>query len=163
MSEKKEKDKLVEELKASEKKAAEYLAGWQRAKADFINHKKDELKRIEDFLKSMEEGFILKILPILDNFEMAFQQKQEWEKEAEDKFKAIVEGFLQIKKQLEDLLKSCEVEEIESIGKMFDPNLHEAVEKIDSEKETGTIVQEVQKGYKINGRLLRPAKVKVSK
>lgn len=162
MPEEEKEEKLDNKSEEGEDKAAEYLAGWQRAKADFINYKKDELKRMEGFLQFAAEGFILKILPILDNFEIAFSQ--ETSLKDEEQIDKTIEGFRQIEKQLKDFLQDQGVEEIKSMGEKFDPNLHEAVERIESDEgESETIIEEVQKGYKINGRLLRPAKVKVLK
>jgi molecular chaperone GrpE len=150
---------LKKKLEEAEKKAAGYLAGWQRARADFLNYKKEEVERMEVFLKYAVEEFILKILPVLDNFDLAEKKLPEDSKNSED-----VKGLLQIKTQLSDFLKNEGVEEIKTIGEKFDPNLHEAVEEVESkDKDSGIIVEEVQKGYKINGRLLRPAKVKVVK
>jgi len=160
MAEKKDSDleQLKKQLEECQKKRGEYLAGWQRARADFINHKKEEIERMEGFLKYAMEEFIFKILPILDSFNLAEKKSLEKGKNPE------VEGFLQIKKQLEDFLKSEGVEEIKTAGQEFDPNLHEAMEQVEAkDKEPGIIVEEIQKGYKINGRLLRPAKVKVVK
>lgn len=146
-------EELQKQLKESEKKVAEYLAGWQRARADLLNYKKEEMERIENFIKYSVEEIILKLLPILDSFNMAIGLNKEG-----------AEGFVQIKKQLEDLLKSFGVEEVKSIGEKFDANFHEAIETVEAEgKESGIIVEEAQKGYIINGKLLRPAKVKVVK
>ena len=101
---------------------------------------------------------ILKILPVLDNFE-----KAEKEIPANKKDK-LLEGFLQIKTQLQDFLRSHGVEEIKALGEKFDPNFHEAAEQVESkEKKSGVIVEEIQKGYKIYGKVIRPAKVKVVK
>jgi len=83
-----------------------------------------------------------------------------------------IKGILQIKSQILDFLKSQGVEEIKSVGEKFDPNFHEVIEEVspseasakEGEKlESGTIIEEIQKGYKINGRLLRPARVKIIK
>jgi len=75
-----------------------------------------------------------------------------------------IKGILKIKTQIKDFLKSQGVEEIECLGKKFDPNLHEVVEEVNKEGvEPGTVIEEIRKGYKINGRLLRPAKVRVTK
>ncbi|HUW71776.1 MAG TPA: nucleotide exchange factor GrpE [Candidatus Humimicrobiaceae bacterium] len=148
--------KKIEEL---EKQKTENLAGWQRARADFLNYKKEEMERIEQFLKYGEEEFILKILPILDNFDLAEKKLTEEMRNDES-----VKGFLQIKAQILDFLKSHGVEEMKVMGEKFDPNFHEAVELIaEQNKESGSIIEETQKGYKINGRLLRPARVKVVK
>lgn len=150
---------LKKKLAEGEKKVAEYLAGWQRARADFLNYKKEEMERMEVFLKYASEEFILKILPILDNFDLAERKLPEDSKNNED-----IKGLLQIKTQLSDFLKNEGVEEIKTIGEKFDPNLHEAIEEVElKNKDSGIIIEEVQKGYKINGRLLRPAKVKVIK
>jgi molecular chaperone GrpE len=146
-------EELQKKLEEAENKSAEYLAGWQRARADFLNYKKEEMERIENFMKYSVEEIVLKLLPILDSFNLAKNQN---EKE--------VEGFLQIKKQLEDFLQSFGVEEVKTIGERFDPNFHEAIDTIEAEeKESGIIVEESQKGYVINGKLIRPAKVKVIK
>ena len=142
---------LKKQLEDCQKLKHEYLQGWQRARADFLNYKKEEMERMGDVLKYAQEGLILKMLPLLDNFEIAL-------KNLPDK------GFSQIKKQFQDFLKEQGVEEIKSVGEKFDPNLHEVVEEIETEgKEGGAVLEEVQKGYTINGRLLRPAKIKVSK
>ena len=154
-------------LEDCEKKAAEYLAGWQRERADFLNYKKEEMERIGQLLKYAGEEMVLKFLPILDNLDVA-------EKKLPDDLKKDdnIKGLLQIKNQILDFLRSQGVEEIKSVGKKFDPNLHEVVEDVPAEalakagveaKESGIILEEVQRGYKINGRLLRPAKVKIIK
>ena len=147
-------------LEECQKQKEEYLEGWKKARADFLNYKKEEIERIGELIKYANEEFILKILPILDNFEIAIREIQCSEE--------ILKGFLQIKNQLQDFLKSQGVEEIKTLGEKFDPNFHEVVEEVTETgslqaKESGIIIEEVQKGYKINGRLLRPAKVKVSK
>lgn len=155
------KELSVEELKSqleeSEKKSAEYLAGWQRARADFLNYKKEEMERIEGLLKYAEEEFVLRILPIMDNFDLVEKKLPEDLNNNE-----YVKGIFQIKSQFQGFLKNQNVEEINVVGEKFDPNLHEVVGEEDGE-EPGVIIEEVQKGYKINGRLLRPAKVKVNR
>ena len=168
-----EGEKNIEELKKKleeyEKQKCEYLSCWQREKADFLNYKREEMERVGEFLKYANEAFILKILPVLDNFEVVKRKLPENLKNDEN-----VKGLLMIKNQILDFLKSQEVEEIKSIGEKFDPSFHEAVEEIEpaqisseikagKEIKSGIIVEEIQKGYKINGRLLRPAKVKISK
>jgi molecular chaperone GrpE len=117
------------------------------------------LERIGNLIKYAANGLLLKILPILDNFEMAEKNLPENLKANEN-----VKGLLQIKNQIRDFLKSQGVEEIKSVGEKFDPNFHEIVGEVESQGvESGMIIEEIQKGYKINGRLLRPAKVKVTK
>jgi molecular chaperone GrpE len=156
---KKEIEELKKKLEEAEKLKNEYLAGWQRARADLINYKKEELERVGELIRFSANGLILKILPILDNFEIVEKKLPEDLKNDEN-----VKGILQIKNQILNFLKEQGVEEIKSIGERFDPNFHEVVEEVEvKDKEPGTIVEEIQKGYKINGRLLRPAKVKVVK
>ena len=150
----KEIKKKIEEC---EKQKNEYLAGWQRAKADFLNYKKDEIERLKKILEYTNEDLILEILPILDNFEKA---EKEISKDKENN--NYLNGFLQIKLQLKSILKNKGVEELLSIGQKFDPNIHDAVETING-KESGKIVEEIQKGYKLNGKVIKPAKVKVIK
>jgi len=152
-------EELKKQLEECRKLKDEYLAGWQRERAELLNYKKEEMERIGEILKYADVGLVLKVLPILDNFEMAEKNLPENLKNDEN-----VKGILQIKNQILDFLKSQEVEEIKSIGEKFDPNFMEVVEVIETkDKESGIVVEETQKGYKINGRLLRPAKVKVTK
>lgn len=173
MSEKKEEKKELnlEELKKKldecQKLKDEYLAGWQRERADFLNYKKEEMGRIGELLKYAGTELILKLLPVLDNFELA-------EKKLPDELKKneSIKGILQIKKQVLDFLKNLGIEPIDCLGKKFDPNFHEAAEDAPAEalakagvevKESGIIIEEIQKGYKFQGKILRPAKVKVTK
>lgn len=150
---------LKKQLEECQRQRDDYLAGWQRARADFLNYKKEEIERIGEFLKYANEELILKILPILDNFDKAIKETPDDLKNNE-----YFKGLWQIKIQFEDFLKNQGVEALETIGQKFDPNFHEIFEEVEAkDKESGTIVEEVQKGYKINGRLLRPAKVKVMK
>ena len=135
------------------------MAGWQRSRADLLNYKKEEMERIGEFLKYASEEVVLKVLPVLDNFEIIEKKMPDNLKNDEN-----IKGLLMIKNQLRDFLKSQGAEEVKSVGQNFDPNLHEVVGETEAkDKEKGLIVEEVQKGYKINGRLLRPAKVKIIK
>ena len=154
---------LKKKLEECQKLKDEYLAGWKRERADLLNYKKEELERIGEILKYADVGLILKVLPILDNFEIAVKEVESMKSE-DMKIEDIIKGFLQIKNQFQDFLKREGVEEIRAVGERFDPNLHEVVEEVEiKEKESGIIIEEVQKGYTINGKVLRPAKVKVAK
>ncbi len=169
---KKEEGKLnIEDLKKKieelEKQKSEYLAGWQRERADFLNYKKEEMERIGELLGYAKEEMILKILPLMDNFEVIEKKFPEDLKKDEN-----VKGLLQVKIQFQDFLKSLGVEEIKAVSEIFNPDLHEVIEEVESsvakamegkDIKSGIIVEEVQKGYKINGRLLRPAKVRITK
>lgn len=152
-------EELEKKLEECEKLKDEYLANWKRATADMINYQKDEIKRIQEVIKFADATMLLKILPILDSFDLAEKKIPEDMKKDET-----VKGFLQIKNQLLEFLENRGVEAMETLGKKFDPNFHEAVEEIEQKgKEPGTIIEEIQKGYKINNGLLRPAKVRVIK
>lgn len=147
---------MEKKLKECQKQRDDYLAGWQRSRADFLNYKKEEAKRVTEILKYVTEDLLLKVLPVLDSFEKA-------EKEIpEDEKSKYLEGFLQIKSQLKDFLKNQGIEEIKAVGEKLDPNFHEVAESVKG-GESGIIIEEVQKGYKLNGKVVRPAKVKVNK
>ncbi len=158
------KEKELEELK---KQKEEYLEGWKKERACFLNYKKEEMERIEDLMKYANEELIMKFLPILDNLDIAENKVPEELKQDKN-----VQGILQIKNQILDFLKSQGVQEIKAVGDpstgsgqvKFDPNFHEVVEEIeDKEKESGIILEEIKKGYLIHGKLLRPTKVKINK
>ncbi len=158
--------KLQKDLENCKAKCEEYLSGWKRERADFINHKKEEMERIEIMIKYANEELILKILPILDNICLAESHVPE-----EFKNNGWIEGFMQIKKQISDFLAKEGIKPIKTIGEKFDPNTMEAVEEIDlamsdiakSEDKKNVVVEEIQRGYTLHGKVIRPAKVKVSK
>ena len=157
--EKKTKKELQEDIEALKQEKEEYLNGWKRAKADFLNYKKNEKERIKKTRQEEKRKFILEILEVLDNFYLA-EENMNKDKINEN----YLSGFQSIKKQLINILKSHGVKEISCVGEEFDPNLHEAVAMIDDEEAgENMVIEEVRKGYLLDGKLLRPAKVKVSK
>lgn len=128
------------------------LDSWKRCQADFENYKKDQAKNQEEFRKYAKMDVIEQILPVVDNFEASLAHVP-----AQSKENKWVEGVVYIKKQLEDVLRNNSIEEIEvQAGDKFDPTLHEAVAG-KGEK----IKKVLQKGYKVNGRILRAARVEV--
>jgi molecular chaperone GrpE len=141
--------KLREKLKICISEKQEYLGGWQRTKADFVNFKKGEETRRKDLIKFSKEDFIENILPVLDSLNMALDSDSG------------NDGMEQIKGQLEGILKKEGVEEMNPMGGDFDPNLHEAIEVVDGRE--GEVIEVVQKGYSLNGKIIRPARVKVGK
>ncbi len=145
--------KFQEKLKKCQELKEEYLDGWQRAKADLINARKDDERRNQEFLKFANAALIFEILPILDSFDLAFTSE-------DSKFS---KGIFLIKMQLEDVLKKYGLEAIKSVGEKFNLQFHEIIGEMESEKEEGIIAEEIQKGYLLNGKILRPARVKVSK
>lgn len=135
----------------------EYLAGWQRERADFLNYKREEMERLKLFLGYATEDILVKLLPIVDNLEIADGELTE-----EQKNNGFVKGVLQIAGQLREFLKSQGVEEMDSQGKKFNPEFHEAVGEIEGQA-AGLVGEVVAKGYVLKGKVLRPAKVKVTK
>lgn len=155
---KKEKtEELKKTLEEAEKKRDEYFSGWQREKADFINYKKQEFERLKGTLCIAKESLFLELLPVLDSFNLAGKAIPEEKKDDNG-----VKGLILIKKQLEDALKGLGLAEMETVGKKFDPSLHEAVGEVEG-KEPGAIVEEVEKGYFFENKVVRPAKVRVGK
>ena len=145
------------------KQADEYLNGWKRAKADYLNLKKEMEAQNKEIKEWLSKIFLLPILDIMDSFDKAFSNIPEG-----FKTEAWVEGIGGIKKQFEDFLKANGVEEMKMVGEKFDPLKHEAIESVENGSPapgggSGRIIEEVRRGYLVNGEVLRPAKVKVYK
>ena len=145
-------------IKELESKIAELTSGWQRTQADFLNYKKQAADERLKLISSAGADIALQLLPVLDHFQLAAKHLP---KELEtDNW---TQGIKQIEKQFENILFDNGLERIESIGQEFNPQIHEAVEEIESEKPAGTVVEEILSGYRYAGEVLRPAKVKVAK
>jgi len=140
----------------------EALNGWRRALADLENYKKRSAKENEDFKRYCLEDYVLGILPVLDNFELALKHVPE--KEANNNW---IIGILHIKKQLEDFLNQNGVEEIETkAGDELDENIHEVLARDEDENEEDLtknpkIKEVVKRGYRIGERIIRPVVVKI--
>ena len=150
---------LKEKLQLLEAKSQEYLAGWQRAKADYANLQKDNEKRAKDLMEIINAAFMAEILPIYNYFKMSLKHVPIEQKESD-----WVKGIFQIQKQFKDFLNKYKIEEIKTVGEKFDPSWHEAV--VCEEKTgitSGIIFEEIEPGYSVDGKLLNPAKVKVAK
>lgn len=150
---------LRDKLKVALKERDEYLAGWQRAKADYINARKDELNAHSNASKVANERTILEIIPVLDSFTLAFANKEAWEKVDENWRR----GVEYIASQLKTALTNIGMQEIGKIGEHFDPNYHNAVENIptDSKELDHTIAEIIKSGYFFEGKVIRPSEVKV--
>ncbi|MDD5739014.1 MAG: nucleotide exchange factor GrpE [Candidatus Pacebacteria bacterium] len=147
------------ELEECKKLCDEYLAGWQREKADFINYKKEAGKRTEELVDFVKVQWVLELLRIVDNFDRAIQHKP-----SEEGALNWAKGVEMIDSQLKEFLKSEGVQEVKALGEKFNPEFHEAVEQQESDSEkSGEIVEVLEKGYTLNNKLIRPAKVKVTK
>ncbi len=151
---------LKEKLKDCQAEKQDYLTNWQIERADFLNYKKDEAARVQRAAAYMREEFTGELLPVLDSYDMAFANKEAWEKV--DKNWRI--GVEYIHQQLIKVLSDYGVTEISSKeGEAFDPKLHQSMEAIEtSEKEKDhSIARHIQKGYKTVDRIIRPARVAV--
>ena len=126
-----------------------------RTQANFENYRKQSEKRIEDIREMASRNVVLQLLPLLDNFELALKQSNA---NAQD----LREGVELIHGQLKSLLESNHVKSVDEINRQFDPYLHEALIKVSSKEPEGFILETLQKGYTLNGKLVRPARVKIS-
>ncbi len=145
---------LSQTLAEEKAKAAEYLAGWQRAQADFINYKRRCEQEKEDIIKYGNTEFILKILPVMDDFERAFKNPPSGKVSH-----GWLEGMKALERKFRSFLEGEGLAKIEALGKPFDPNLHEAVMQVEGDE--GIIVKEFEKGYKLKDRVIRHSKVAV--
>lgn len=156
MTHKKDEDPKLQELQA---KAEEYLAGWKRSQADYQNLEKDYAKRMATLAEYAAADVIAKFMPVIDNFEMALLHMPEDSKNSE-----WAQGLFQVQKERDEMLNTLNIKRIKSVGQKFDPHMHEAVGHEPSESvPDGHVIKEVQIGYRMEGRLIRPARVIVSK
>ena len=147
--------KVKEDLKKCETERKEYLEGWQRAKADHINYKNDEGTRMEAMERFIAAGHVTDVLPALDSFDLALGHAMPQEVER---------GVLLIRSQFEDVLKKRGLTEIEvKVGDEFNPEKHESIGEVESGAAAGAIAEVVQRGYFFRERVLRPARVRLSK
>ncbi len=137
----------------------QYLDGWQRAKADFANYQKRVGEEKKELIKFANEDLINELIPALDSFDMAMGNKEAWEKV--DKNWRV--GVEYIYTQLLNALSTAGVAQDNPFGKDYNPSTEEATELIETDKkeDDGKVLQVIQKGYMLNGKAIRPAKVKV--
>lgn len=146
-----ENEKLKAELDEAKNKVL-------RAHADFDNLRRRTNKELEDSRKYRSQSLLDDLLPVLDNFERALQVESN-----DDNTNSILKGMNMVYNQLLEAAKKEGLEEIEAVGKEFDPNFHQAVMQVEDENhESNIVVEELQKGYKLKDRVLRPTMVKVS-
>ena len=150
---------LQETLENLQKEKDELFGKLQRVSADYTNFQKRVPKQISDTISYEKERIIKSLLPALDNFEHTLQNTHSAESS-----EAFVKGIKIIYDQMLDILKSHGVEQIKAPGEHFDPAMHEAMmQKTEPEKEDNVVLEEFQKGYILNGRVIRPSKVIVNK
>lgn len=152
-------EKELEELKKKASERDEYHDKWLKVHAEYENTRRRLEKEKTDHIKFANEDIISRLFPIMDNFDMAFAAMEK----AEDKA-AVMEGIKLVQKEFHRVLEQNGVERIETKGAKFDPNLHEAVNAVETEEyPDDMIIEEVRPGYLLNKRLLRPAQVVVAK
>jgi molecular chaperone GrpE len=149
-----EPETLEQALENERKKAEEYLARWQRAQADFANLKRRNEQERGEVIKIANAELVNSILPVLDDFSRALEHIESLA--VEDSW---VEGISLIERKLRAGLESQGVREIKALGEKFDPNLHEAT--MHGEGPEGMVIQELQKGYMLHDRVIRPSVVVV--
>ena len=145
---------LQPDIDKEKEKAENYLANWQRAQADFVNYKRRSEREKEEINKFANSALMLTLLPILDDLERAFasippgQDKLSW-----------LDGIRLIERKLQASLEGHGLSPIQTLDEPFDPNLHEAA--MHRKGKEGIVIEELQKGYKLHDRVLRPATVVV--
>jgi len=152
------KDEIVE--KTDLDLLEEYKAGWQRAQADYKNLQVEVSTQRSEWARMSKLYILEEFIPVYDNFKKAFANEPvEMTKEQENWVKGV--GY--IKQQFGKVLSDNGVEEIETVGKMFDASMHEAVGEEENKEEDGTIICEIEGGYKMGEKVVKVAKVIVSK
>jgi len=152
-------ESLREALSAKSQELERFQERLLRLQAEFDNYRKRMAREKAEFLKFAHEGLVLEFLPILDNLERALGAAR-----AEAGSTPLIEGIEMIARLFRSALEKAGVKPMEAVGKPFDPTYHQAVAQVESsEEEANLVVEEIQKGYLIEGRVLRPAMVKVSR
>jgi molecular chaperone GrpE len=150
---------LTAQLEEVEAKAAEYLEGWQRERAELANYRKRVERERAEFLQNARIEVASYLLPVFDDFERALNEvpdeinDHDW-----------VNGVTLIYRKLQSILETLGITEIEALGKPFDPNLHDAISQDeDGSYEADYVIEVVRKGYRYGDRVLRPAMVRVAR
>jgi molecular chaperone GrpE len=146
----------ADELAAVVKQRDEYLAGWQRAKADFSNYKKEEMKHLEEVMRYGSVDLMKDLIGVLDNFDLGLRTLE--------KAGPVEKGIYLIRSQIEDILKKRGLEKIEvRPGDDFDATTMEAMSEVSAEQPTGSVAQAIEPGYRLHEKVIRPARVTISK
>ena len=150
---------LEKQVETSDREAEEYLDHLKRLKAEFENYKKRMVKERQQIVTWAIEDLIKEFLPVLDDLERAIDSAS-----ISQDFSSLIQGIKMVYDHFKQLLKKKGLEEISAQGEEFDPNLHEAIMRIESDEHPdNVVVEEMRKGYKFKDRVLRPAMVKVNK
>ncbi|OGI74774.1 nucleotide exchange factor GrpE [Candidatus Nomurabacteria bacterium RIFCSPHIGHO2_01_FULL_43_16] len=151
--------KFRADLKQCKAEKEEYLTGWQKERADFINYKKQEDDRKAIFSEAMRERILTRFLTVIDSFNMAFANKESWDKVDETWRK----GIEHIYAQMIGIFEEYDVKPIGEIGEAFDPNIHQSIDVVETNNKDleHKVAAVIQKGYKLGERIIRPARVNV--
>lgn len=151
--------KLRADLKECKAQKEEYLTGWQKERAEFANYRKGEDDRKAMFSESMRERILTRFLSVIDSFNMAFANKEAWEK-VDANWR---QGIEYIYGQMNTVFEEYGVKPVGVVGETFDPNIHQPIEMMQTEDKgkDHTIATVIQKGYKLGDRVMRPARVNV--
>jgi molecular chaperone GrpE len=151
--------KLRDRIKKLEAEKQEYLNGWQRSKADFVNFKKQTDGERVQMIKFASKSLLEEILPVLESFDMAMANKEAWEK-VDKNWRAGVEY---IAKQLHTVLTGNGITEINPLGEAFDLTKHEAVsfKPVDKKEDDHKVIAVLKKGYTLHGNVITPARVEI--
>jgi molecular chaperone GrpE len=156
---KSELEKLRQQIEDLQKEKDELFGKLQRVSADYINFQKRAAKQTADTIAYEKEKIIKTLLPALDNFEHTLQNAP-----SAENADVLLKGIRIVYDQILGILKSHGVEHIKSLGEKFDPALHEAVsQRAEPDREENIVLEEFQKGYKLNGRVIRPSRVIINK
>ncbi|MEK7547223.1 MAG: nucleotide exchange factor GrpE [Patescibacteria group bacterium] len=152
----KQEPSIEEKLAGTEKQRDEYLAGWQRARADFLNYKKEEAGRLESIIKFANEDILEELIEVLDTFDLGLA--------ALEKAGPVEKGVYMVRSKLDNVLKQRGLECLPvKAGDKFNPSLSEAIVEAESDQPAGTILEVIEAGYKLHDKVLRPARVKISR
>ena len=151
--------KFRNELKQAKKEKEEYLTGWQKERAEFANYRKQEDDRRSMFSESVRERIITRFLTVSDSFNMAFANREAWEKVDENWRK----GVEYIYSQMNTIFEEYGVKPIGEVDENFDPNIHQSIDVVETDKKEldHKVANVIQKGYKLGDRVIRPARVNV--
>lgn len=153
-------EELDKARRDSEKKAAEYFNRLQRLQADMENLEKITNRKLESFKKHASEGLVLKLLPILDALQQACKIASSGKSLPAEE---IAVGLIMLQKQFLDVLRSEGLQEIAAVGQHLDPERHEVVSYVEKNDQEDMVIEEIRKGYLLNGQVIRPSLVVVNK
>jgi molecular chaperone GrpE len=155
----KELEELKTQLEQVKKESADLLDKLQRVSADYANFQKRSSKQIAEAVAYEQEKIIKSLLPVLDNFERTLSHA-----ESAENVEAMAKGVKIIYDEMLDIFKAHRAVQITSLNEKFDPSIHQAMlQRCEEDKIDGIVLEEYQKGYKLNDRVIRPAKVVVNK